>query len=102
MILCAAVVVWEGHDDEPLALPPRETLLVLAVFTLTALYVAGILTVGFLFATIGFTFALPWLLGYRNPWVILALTAIYPVTVWYLFQKVFLIMLPSSPWFAGL
>lgn len=101
MILCAAVVVWQGRDDEPLALPAGTALPVLAVVAATGLYVAGILTVGFLFATIGFTLVVPWLLGYRTPWVILALAAVYPVTVWYLFQEVFLIVLPSSPWFAG-
>lgn len=71
-----------------------------AVLT-TAVYVWLIGTAGFLLATIPFTGAFMLVLGYRRPVVIAAVTALYPVAVWWLMTGPFKIVLPTSPWFSG-
>jgi len=65
----------------------------------TTVYVLALTEVGFLIATLVYSFVMPPIFGYRR-WLVLGLFApILSVTTWYLFEKVFLIILPKSPWF---
>ncbi|MDL2210110.1 tripartite tricarboxylate transporter TctB family protein [Desulfovibrio sp. OttesenSCG-928-O18] len=54
---------------------------------------------GFLPACIAFCFAYPFLLGYRNVKVLIPVSILYAVGLWFVFNKVLLIILPASPWF---
>jgi hypothetical protein len=72
---------------------------VISVLAATGLYVVAIGSLGFLIATIGYTLTLPVLLGYRKLPIVLAIAAIYPAAVWYLFDRIVQILLPASPWF---
>ncbi|SEP00117.1 Tripartite tricarboxylate transporter TctB family protein [Salinihabitans flavidus] len=99
LLLLSLVVMFGGLKAEPLSLSRDVALPVISVLLFTGLYVYAITAAGFLLSTIVFTFVMPLLLGYRRIWVILAITAVYPVTVWYLFDHVVQIVLPSSPWF---
>jgi hypothetical protein len=102
MIVVSLVIVWEGRREPALALPPLpEAGPVLAAMAATGGYLWGIGQAGFLIATIAYTLVLPRALGYRNWPVTLALAAVYPVAVWYVFQEVFRIILPASPWFTA-
>lgn len=92
-------VIIEGRKEKMAPITGRQLSLVLATLGLTGLYIYAISAAGFLISSIIFVFILPWLLGYRNWKAILAITVIYPVTVWYVFEKFFMIILPSSPWF---
>ena len=98
MLVLSLAVIYEGSKDALAPVAPRQLLLVGAALGLTGLYIAAIMTAGFLIATTVFVFALPWLLGYRNLTVIGIMTAVYPVAVWYVFERLFKIVLPSSPW----
>lgn len=96
----ALIVTLRGLREPPVgALRWRTVLTVMGAMAVTALYVAGILHAGFLIATTGVALLLPLVLGYRNIAVILLFAAVFPVTTWWLFDKVFKIILPSSPWF---
>ncbi|MCP5366396.1 MAG: tripartite tricarboxylate transporter TctB family protein [Hyphomicrobiales bacterium] len=99
MFVLSAVVLVEGRFEAPRAITRHQALLVGATLAVTGLYIWGITAAGFLISTVAYVFVLPWLLGYRNAVAIVLVTALYPVGVWYVFQKVFLIILPSSPWF---
>ncbi|WP_157966367.1 tripartite tricarboxylate transporter TctB family protein [Oceanibium sediminis] len=55
--------------------------------------------IGFLLATIPFTGLFMAVLGYRRPVVMLAVTALFPVGVWWLMSGPLQIFLPESPWF---
>ena len=78
------------------ALPP-----LLAAITLTSGYVMAFSAAGYLLSTIIYALLLPLVFGYRNPLAIGAFALSYAVATWYLFEKVFLIILPKSPWFAA-
>lgn len=100
MLLFSVVVILEGVNEEPAAgLAPKSLALIVSVILLTGIYIYSIGAAGFLISTIVFTFLLPLLLGYRNLLICGAIAIIYPFVVWYVFEKVFLIILPTSPWF---
>lgn len=65
----------------------------------TAIYVYLITTIGYLFASVLFAFVLPLVFGYRRYLVTAAFAVIYAAATWYLFEMVFRIVLPKSPWF---
>ena len=99
MFLFSIGVIWEGSKEEFIPMKGEQLLIVIATLGFTGIYIYAISATGFLISTIVFVFVLPWLLGYRN-WVAISLiAALYPVTVWYVFEKFFMIILPSSPWF---
>ncbi|MBB4303470.1 hypothetical protein GGD81_002513 [Rhodobium orientis] len=99
MLVLSLAVAIEGFRLPHRFFSGRTALIVVSAVALTGLYIAAITSAGFLISTVVYVFALPFLLGYRNVPVIGAVAAIYPLTVWYVFDKVFLIILPSSPWF---
>ncbi len=72
-----------------------------AAIALTAGYVMAFSAAGYLLSTVVYALLLPLVFGYRNPLVISAFAISYAVATWYLFEKVFLIILPKSPWFAA-
>lgn len=98
--LLALVVMLRGLRESPIGRVSRRALArVLGTMAVTGLYVAAVLYAGFLIATSGFVLALPLVLGYRKPGPLVLLFALFPVSVWWLFDKVFKIILPTSPWF---
>lgn len=99
MFVLSVVVMVEGRLEAPRPVSGHQFLLVGATLAVTGLYIWGITAAGFLISTVAYVFVLPWLLGYRKALAIVLLAALYPVSVWYLFEKVFKIILPSSPWF---
>lgn len=66
---------------------------------LTALYVLGITTIGFAFASVAFLLVLLPVLGCRRPVVVLPVAVIFPLVTWYVFVFFLQIVLPVSPWF---
>ena len=101
MLLFSLLVIQTGIGKKPDPISMKSLLTVLGAIAVSGLYIGSIVTIGFLISTIAFSIVLPVLLGYRNWIVTIAAGVIYPIVVWYVFQKVFLIVLPSSPWFAA-
>lgn len=99
MLLFSLLVIQSGVGKRPDAISTKSFLTVLSVIAVSGMYIASIITMGFLMPTIAFSIVLPILLGYRNWKITVVVGAIYPVVVWYVFQKIFLIVLPTSPWF---
>ncbi len=65
----------------------------------TGAYLYLIYLVGYLLASIAFSFTLPVIFGYRRWGVIAAFAAVYATATWYVFEVIFRIVLPKSPWF---
>lgn len=98
----AVPFLFLGARHNVRALPPagplaRMGLLILA----TAGYCALIGVLGFLIASVLFAVLVPLLLGRRDPVTIVLVAVVYSAAVWALFEKVFLIILPASPWDIG-
>lgn len=73
----------------------------MALIAVTAAYGIAIGWIGFLIASFAFIVASSFALGYRRISVVAPVAAVYAVAVWYLFQEILLIILPSSPWFSS-
>ena len=99
MALFSLIVIFEGLGAENDRLGLNALLVVLAATVVTGGYIFSITWAGFVLPTMLFTFLLPFILGYRNWLIGLMVALIYTVAVWYIFEMVFLIILPSSPWF---
>jgi hypothetical protein len=99
IFLLSIGVIIEGFKEKFNPITGKQFLVVVATLGLTGLYIYAITAAGFLISTIIFVFILPWLLGYRDWKAIFVITTFYPVIVWYVFEKFFMIILPSSPWF---
>jgi len=99
MLFLSVGVMIVGTKEEFKPISGEQLLVVVATLGLTGLYIYAISAAGFLLSTIVFVFLLPWLLNYRNWKVITIITICYPVAIWYIFEKFFMIILPSSPWF---
>ena len=54
-------------------------------------------TIGFLPACVIFCVAYPFFLGYKNLRILLPVSCIYAVALWFIFNKVLFIILPATP-----
>lgn len=72
---------------------------VLGLITITVIYGIAMDWIGFVFASIPYVVATAGLLGYRRWQWVIPVAVLYAFAVWFLFQKVLLIILPASPWF---
>ncbi|WP_370210165.1 tripartite tricarboxylate transporter TctB family protein [Roseovarius sp.] len=64
-------------------------------------YALGLAYLGFLISSLLFACLTPLFLGYRRAVVIPLVAVAFSVSVWWLFESVFLIILPRSAWFSG-
>lgn len=99
MLLFSLIVLWEDRGKEAESHARGSYIRTIAALVTTGLYTLAITRIGFVFSTVIFSALLPWFMGYRRVSVILVLAVVYTLAVWYVFEKVFLIVLPSSPWF---
>lgn len=77
----------------------RQALSVALAAAVTGLYLYLIYVVGYLLASIAFSFVLPLVFGYRR-WIAIAVfAAVYATVTWYVFEVIFHIVLPKSSWF---
>jgi putative tricarboxylic transport membrane protein len=99
MLLFSAIVLWEDRGKGANNEARGAYGWTIAALVATGLYTLAITRIGFVFSTVIFMCVLPWFMGYRRIPVILIIAVLYTLAVWYVFEKVFLIILPSSPWF---
>ncbi|GAB4392112.1 MAG: hypothetical protein Tsb0032_06500 [Kiloniellaceae bacterium] len=100
MVVFSLAVIGQSlkaPDDTGLAKGHLWPVVIAAVATGGYLYV--IYLVGYLLATAAFSFVLPLVFGYRRWAVIAVFAAVYAGVTWYLFEVIFRIVLPKSPWF---
>lgn len=67
----------------------------------TAAYCALIPWAGFLISSVLYGLAVPILLGRRDVLLLAVVSLVYSVALWMLFERVFLIILPASPFDIG-
>lgn len=99
MAVFSVIVMVEGLDEPSDPMSPKAFAVLGAAVALAGAYIFSINRAGFVIPTLLFTALLPFVLGYRKWMTVLAISVIYTFSVWYIFEKVFLIILPSSPWF---
>ncbi|NIA71426.1 tripartite tricarboxylate transporter TctB family protein [Pelagibius litoralis] len=98
-VLAQSVTRPRVPETETAALAWRALLSVLLAAVATGLYLYLIYVIGYLLASIAFSFVLPVVFGYRR-WVVTAtFAAVYATATWYVFEMIFRIVLPKSPWF---
>lgn len=98
MLILAVSVTIQGLREKVSRLNRASVFLTLGSVALVSGYIWVVSVLGFLLSSIPFlfVFALAW--GYKNLKFLFVISVVFPLMVWYLFQKVFLIVLPSSPW----
>jgi len=98
-VLIQSVTRPRDPETEYAALTRRDLLSVSLAAVATAVYLYLIYVIGYLLASIAFSFVLPAVFGYRRWAVTAVFAAVYATTTWYVFEVVFRIVLPKSPWF---
>lgn len=102
LLLLLTPVLFLGLRHGAPALPTARPLTrMLCLMGATALYCLLIGVLGFLISSVLFAVAVPVLLGRRDLGLLALLALAYGTAVWLLFEKVFLIILPASPWPLG-
>ena len=99
MAVFSLIVIIEGLGETSDPMRLNAFAAVGLAVALTGAYIFSIDWAGFVIPTLLFTTLLPFILGYRKWKTVLTISVIYTLSVWYVFEKVFLIILPSSPWF---
>ena len=99
MAVFSLIVIVEGLGETSDPMRLNAFAAVGLAVALTGAYIFSIDWAGFVIPTLLFTTLLPFILGYRKWKTVLTISVIYTLSVWYVFEKVFLIILPSSPWF---
>lgn len=99
MAVFSLIVIVEGLGETSDPMRLNAFAAVGPAVALTGAYIFSISWAGFVIPTLLFTTLLPFILGYRKWKTVLTISVIYTLSVWYVFEKVFLIILPSSPWF---
>lgn len=99
MLALSLGIIWEGRLENRNPISLHQILPSIGAIGLTGFYIFAISAAGFLISTTVFVFILPWLMGYRNIRLIATITVLYPVSAWYMFDRIFKIILPVSPWF---
>jgi len=100
MIAFAVLVAGQSLTQAGGGMTWRRLVPVAAAAVVTAVYVFLITAIGYLFATLAFGFVLPLVFGYRRYVVTAVFATVYAGTTWYMFEMIFRIILPKSPWFA--
>lgn len=99
MALLSLVAIVESISSESGGTGLAGAGRVLGLIAITLAYGLSIGWIGFMFASFAFIVAASLALGYRRLAVVLPVAAVYAFSVWFMFEKVLLIVLPSSPWF---
>jgi len=99
MWVFSLLVIVEGLQKDGDDIIIRGGWTAAVAMVITGVYILSISWAGFVIPTVLFALTLPFVMGYRR-WVpCLGIAVGYTLAVWYIFEKVFLIILPSSPWF---
>ena len=99
MAVISLIVVVEGLGEKSDPMSFSAFAVMGLAIALTGAYIFSINWAGFVIPTLLFTALLPFVLGYKKWKTVLTISVIYTLSVWYIFEKIFLIILPSSPWF---
>ena len=101
LLVAECFLLWSAFsppgEDERRPVSWKFALLILA----TAAYCALIPVAGFLISSAVYGFAVPVLLGRRDVILLAVVSLVYSIALWLLFERVFLIILPASPFDIG-
>lgn len=100
-VLSVIVIVRGLRDRRSPAQGTQVSLRLVGAIAVTAGYVWLLGQAGFLISTILFVLTFLVVVGYRQWLIIAAVTAVFPVSAWWLLNGPLRLVLPTSPWFAG-
>lgn len=95
LLLLLLAGLRNGAERLPASGPVLRTLTLMAA---TAVYCALMPVIGFLWSSMLFAIAVPLILGRRDIVTLAAVAVIYALAVWFLFERIFLILLPAFSW----
>ncbi|WP_174802922.1 tripartite tricarboxylate transporter TctB family protein [Martelella limonii] len=99
VLLALLIALLPGARHGGSELPAlRPSLRMLALMAATAVYCALMPVIGFLWSSMIFALAVPFILGRRDFLLLGAVAVGYSLAVWFLFERVFLILLPGFSW----
>lgn len=90
MAVFSLIVIVEGLGETSDPMRLNAFAAVGLAVALTGAYIFSISWAGFVIPTLLFTTLLPFILGYRKWKTVLTISVIYTLSVWYVFEKVFL------------
>lgn len=94
-----ALMRGTAAEDGSSRLEWRQAASAATAAAVTGFYLYLIYGVGYLLASIAFSFVLPLVFGYRRWLTIAVFATAYATLTWYVFEVIFRIVLPKSPWF---
>jgi putative tricarboxylic transport membrane protein len=98
MILCGSILVKQGvQRAEKIAFPNLHLPKVLPVIVTLVFYVLLMDALGFVISTIVFLVAALWVFGERRKKMLIGVPIVTALAVYFLFTKVFMIVLPEAP-----
>ncbi|AQZ53930.1 tripartite tricarboxylate transporter TctB family protein [Martelella mediterranea] len=99
LLIALLILLLPGARHRGSELPAlKPALRMLALMAATAGYCAAMPVIGFLSSSIVFAIVVPAILGRRDILVLAAVAVSYSLAVWFLFERVFLILLPGFSW----
>ena len=99
MLLAVTMFAMDSKGFFKLDLPDVAWGKLFAIVATSLLTAIGMLTIGFVFATIPGTWIFTWIFGYRKIVQLTLFSILLPISVWILFIEIFELPLPQSPWF---
>lgn len=99
ILLLSCLVIVENWTQRETASSAKSVVISFTAIALTGAYIFAMPMLGFVMSTAIFTFVLPFVLGFQSWLISAAIAVVYTLSVWYIFEKLFLIILPTSPWF---
>ena len=98
-IITGMLTIINGLKHKGAKLPPINKIHLLLFISLTAAFFIAVPHFGFLLTAFPFLVTAMLLMGFRKKAVIMVIALCVSVISWYLFNFVFEIILPVSPWF---
>ena len=89
----------EEKREETLTFSAARLCMIIGIAAATAV---AMLTIGFVFGLIPGFILFCWAFGYRRPLVLILISVVGTLGIWVLFNSVFELPLPKSPWFNSL
>lgn len=97
--LLAIGVALRGLREMNVPMPEQNWLPLGGSVVIVAAYMVAMDYIGFLFASVAFSFVIMPFLGFRNPIIVGLVAILFPLATWYCFVFLLKIPLPTSPFF---
>ncbi len=98
-IITGLLTILNGVRKKGNLLEPINKGKIFVFILITSVLFFSVSCLGFLFSVFPFLLVAMWVMGFRKKLLIVVISLIFSLSSWYLFNFVFEIILPTSPWF---